>query len=191
MAKEKKDTRARNWMFIVYPDSAPENWRDILSEMHVPWIESPLHDKDTDEHGELKKPHWHIILLFPGNKSYSQIREITLSLNAPNPQKIANIKGMVRYLAHLDEKDKYAYNKADIKGYCGADPELYLRATFGERYELIREMKEYVKQNEIIEFADLFEYAAEERFDDWFPLLCDNSTFIMSNYIKSIRHRKK
>ncbi|RJG57409.1 replication protein, partial [Streptococcus pyogenes] len=23
------------------------------------------------------------------------------------------------------------------------------------------------------------------------PLLCDNSTFIMSNYIKSIRHRKK
>ncbi|MGZ9475178.1 replication protein, partial [Staphylococcus epidermidis] len=29
------------------------------------------------------------------------------------------------------------------------------------------------------------------RFDDWFPLLCDNSTFIMSNYIKSIRHRKK
>ena len=33
------------------------------------------------------------------------------------------------------------------------------------------------------------DYAMENRFDDWFPLLCDNSAFIMNNYIKSIRHR--
>jgi len=28
-----------------------------------------------------------------------------------------------------------------------------------------------------------------ERFDDWFPLLCDNSAYIMDSYIKSNRHR--
>ena len=26
----KPDVRARAWTFIVYPESAPENWRDVL-----------------------------------------------------------------------------------------------------------------------------------------------------------------
>ncbi|WP_425423122.1 Rep family protein, partial [Segetibacter koreensis] len=26
---EKRDTRTRNWTFFVYPESAPENWRDV------------------------------------------------------------------------------------------------------------------------------------------------------------------
>ena len=42
-----KDGRARAWTFLVYPDSAPENWRDILdTTVCVPWVESPLHDPD-------------------------------------------------------------------------------------------------------------------------------------------------
>ncbi|MEL1068170.1 Rep family protein, partial [Campylobacter coli] len=69
---EKRDTRTRNWTFFVYPESAPENWRDVLNEMHIPWIESPLHDKDVDSNGELEKAHWHILILFASKKSYEQ-----------------------------------------------------------------------------------------------------------------------
>ncbi|WP_225354628.1 Rep family protein, partial [Ligilactobacillus murinus] len=58
----KKDDRARTWTFIVYPESAPENWRDLLDEYHVPWVESPLHDKDINPDGTVKKAHWHVIL---------------------------------------------------------------------------------------------------------------------------------
>lgn len=29
---QKQDGRVRNWSWIVYPDSAPENWRSILDE---------------------------------------------------------------------------------------------------------------------------------------------------------------
>ena len=58
-----KDTRARNWSWIVYPESAPENWRTLLDEMGEKWIESPLHDKDVNETtNEIKKAHWHIII---------------------------------------------------------------------------------------------------------------------------------
>ncbi|MDU7039740.1 MAG: Rep family protein, partial [Lactococcus lactis] len=63
MAK-KKDTRTRNWTFFVYPESAPSNWREILDSYHVPWIESPLHDKDVNSDGEIKKAHWHVLLMF-------------------------------------------------------------------------------------------------------------------------------
>ncbi|KAA9252434.1 Rep family protein, partial [Streptococcus anginosus] len=55
---QKQDGRVRNWSWIVYPDSAPENWRSILDETGEKWIESPLHDKDINETtNEIKKPH--------------------------------------------------------------------------------------------------------------------------------------
>ena len=37
---KKVDNRARNWSLVVYPESAPENWRDILDDYHIPWVES-------------------------------------------------------------------------------------------------------------------------------------------------------
>ena len=63
------------------------------------------HDKDVNPDGEIKKPHWHVMIMFSNNKSYNQIREITMKLRSPNPQKVANVKGMVRYFAHLDNPE--------------------------------------------------------------------------------------
>ena len=37
-----KIIKGRDWAFIVYPESAPENWREILDETHMRWIESPF-----------------------------------------------------------------------------------------------------------------------------------------------------
>lgn len=187
--RKKKDERTRNWTFVVYPESAPENWRDIIDELHVPWVESPLHDKDVNPDGEIKKPHWHIALMFSSNKSYDQIREITMKLRAPNPQKVANAKGLVRYFAHMDNPEKYQYSKTDIIAHAGAEIASYLAVTTAERYDLIREMMAFVKENDIVEIKDLLDYAMDERFEDWFPLLCDNSAYIMDSYIKSNRHK--
>ena len=109
MAKNKKDVRARTWTFILYPESAPENWRYILDGYHIPWVESPLHDKDVNPDGTVKKAHRHIILLFDGKKSFEQVKDITDALNAPIPQKTANTKGLVRYLIHMDNPEKQAF----------------------------------------------------------------------------------
>ncbi|MGL5934083.1 MAG: Rep family protein, partial [Cetobacterium sp.] len=50
--------RTRNWSFIVYPDSAPKNWVEIIQEERVPFVVSPIHDSDVNElTGELKKAH--------------------------------------------------------------------------------------------------------------------------------------
>ncbi|MEK4419188.1 replication protein [Bacillus sp. FSL K6-0268] len=183
-----KDERTRNWTFIVYPESAPENWREIINDLHTPWIESPLHDKDINPDGEIKKPHWHVMMMFSNKKSYEQVREITFQLRSPNPQKVANPKGMVRYFLHLDNPEKFQYSKGSLVAHCGADFAQYLAVSKGERYELIREMMEFVNANRIIEMKDLLDYAMDKRFDDWFPLLCDNSAYIMESYIKSTRH---
>ena len=49
--------RARNFATIIYPESAPNDFLLILKDFKVNFFLSPLHDKDCDIHGELKKPH--------------------------------------------------------------------------------------------------------------------------------------
>ena len=188
---EKKDTRCRNWTIVIYPESAPDNWRDFLDEEHIEWVESPLHDKDINANGEYKKAHYHILLLFGGVKSYEQVVEFVKPLNCPIPTRCHNAKALVRYMAHLDNPDKAQYKVTDIKSHGGVDIAELLRPSSSERYFIIKEMLEFVKSFSITEFQDLVDYAFTNRFDDWFPLLCDNSSFILVNYIKSLRHRNK
>lgn len=183
--------RTRTWTFILYPESAPQNWRDILNDLFIEWVESPLHDKDVNADGEMKKPHWHILLIFPSVKSYEQVVEITDMLNAPAPQKAMSAKGVVRYMLHLDNPEKYQYDKSEIKAYGGVDVKELLRPTSSDRYELIKEMIIFIRENDITEMKDLLDYAIMERFEDWFPLLSDNSAYIIGQYIKSNRHGKR
>lgn len=184
-----KDERTRNWAFILYPDSAPPDWRDRLDSLHIQWIESPLHDADQNADESQKKPHWHILLLFDGNKSFDQVCSITTMLNAPIPQKCANAKGMVRYMIHLDNPEKHQYSREEIIGHGGADVAEYLRPTSGSRYEMLREMTQFIRDKNIVEYSDFIDYVIEERYDDWFPLLADNSTIYISTYITSRRNK--
>lgn len=183
------NNRTRNWSFIVYPDSAPDNWREILDDEHIEWVESPLHDKDVNATGEVKKAHWHVLVLFDGVKSYEQILQLTSRVGATVPQKVSSAKGLVRYMAHLDNPEKYQYDKSGIVGHGGVDVAELLKPTSSARYVLIREMSEYIKQANVKEYEDLWYYAMENRFDDWFPLLCDSATYCLNALIKSRRHR--
>lgn len=191
MASEKTrgSDRTRNWTVVVYPESAPENWREYLDDLHIEWVESPLHEFDSNATGEVKKPHWHVLLMFGGVKSYEQVMEVIQPLRCPIPQRCHNAKAMVRYMAHLDNPEKHQYSVSDIVAHGGVDISELLRPSSSERYALIREMVAFVKENGITEFQDLMDYASMERFDDWFPLLCDNSAYVVGNYIKSQRHR--
>lgn len=191
MAEQKKDERTRNWTFIVYPESAPENWIEILSEEQVPFVISPLHDKDVNADGELKKPHWHVMLMFSGKKSLTQIQKITEKINSPMPQKVNDTKAMARYFLHLDNPEKWRYSKEDLKVYGGIDIEKYLTSVSeqkNERYDGIRDMCKFIDDHGIIEFSDLMAYAMDNRAD-WFELLCDNSAYVIGLYIKSRRHK--
>ena len=114
--------------FCGISESAPEGWQDVLDEQHIQWVESPLHDKDMNADGTPKKPHWHILLLFDGKKSYEQVKELTDKLHATIPQKCASAKGLVRYMAHLDNPEKVQYDKGAIIGHGGIDVAEYLKA---------------------------------------------------------------
>lgn len=188
MAKE--TARTRNWTFIVYPESAPENWRQILDDLHLEWVESPLHDLDLNATGEKKKDHYHILILFNGNKTYQQVIDMISPLNATIPQQCHNAKSLVRYMAHLDNPEKYQYSPSDIISHGGVEIADLLKPTASEKYTIVKEMIQYVKENRVTEFQDLVDYAMANRSDDWFPVICDGSTFVLNSYLKSARHRR-
>lgn len=184
-----KETRTRTWTIVVYPDSAPENWRDLIDEQHIGWVESPLHEFDTNPTGEVKKAHWHVLLCFGAVKAYEQVLEFVKPLNCPIPQRVHDAKAMVRYMLHLDNPDKYQYSKDDLVAHGGVDLAELLRPSASERYTIIAEMIDWCKDNRISEFQDLVDEARVNSIDRWFPLLCDSASFVMREYIKSSRHR--
>ncbi|MGZ7412941.1 Rep family protein, partial [Streptococcus pyogenes] len=84
--ENKKNSRGRNWTFVLYPESAKAEWLEYLKELHIQFVVSPLHDRDTDTEDRMKKEHYHILVMYEGNKSYEQIKIITEELNATIPQ---------------------------------------------------------------------------------------------------------
>lgn len=183
-------SRNRGFAFVLYPESAPENWRSIIDDFHVAWAESPLHAFDVDPGtGELKKPHWHICLNFDSVKSLDQVKKLIASLNGTIPIPLNSVRGMIRYFAHLDNPEKYQYPIDQIIGHGGMDVQDLLRLSASARYAVIRKMCDYVRESNITEFYQLMDYAMAEKFEEWFPLLCDNSAYVVNQYIKSNRER--
>lgn len=192
MADKKKETRARGFAFVLYPESAPEHWRSIIDDFHIAWAESPLHCFDVDPGtNQLKKPHWHIILSFDSLKSIDQVKELIKPLNCTIPIKLNSIKGMIRYFCHLDNPEKYQYPIDQIIGHGGIDIQDILKPSASERYILIKEMCQFVADNDITEFYQIMDIAMTDQMEKWFPLLCDNSAYVVNQYIKSNRERVK
>lgn len=185
----KKGERTRNWTFLVYPESAVEDWKEKLDSHHIAWVESPLHDKDINADGTEKKPHWHIILLYDSIKTYEQVARVSAGICGTIPQQVASVQALVRYLSHMDNPDKAQYNPADIIAHGGADLQALLSPTKAQRYKYINDMMAWCTENNIIEFEDLMQYARSEHMEDWFPLLCDSCTYVMTAFLKSRRHR--
>lgn len=184
MATEKtRDLRQRNFCTEVYPESASEDWQDKLASLCIPAFISPLHCDDKNPNGEPKKAHYHIILMFEGKKSLDQVREVISTFGGVGCQGINSIRGYARYLCHLDNPEKAQYKPEDVRSFGGAD---YI-ATIGlptDKYKAIREMKQFIEDNDIYAYCDLFDYACDER-PDWFRTLCDNGTVVIKEYLKS------
>jgi hypothetical protein len=180
-----KNTRTRNWTIVVYPDSAPENWLQILNSWNIQYVVSPLHDSDKNGAEEEKKPHFHVLLLLGGVKSFDQIKELVKPLNCPIPQKVHSTKSLVRYFLHLDHPDKFQYKKEQLISYGGVDISDLLRPSSSERYSLMADMISFIDDNEITEFSQIVTYSSKFEKETWFPLLCDSGSYFISLYIKS------
>lgn len=106
------NTKNRHWTFIVYPESIKDNWIQVLIETGLPFAISPLHDKDLNADGTIKKPHYHVILTYDGPTTYKSVNEnICQIIGSTIPKRVLSLRGIYRYLTHEDNPEKYHYNR--------------------------------------------------------------------------------
>jgi len=177
--------RTRNFATVIYPESAPQNWQEILAEQFIPAFISPLHDKDVNPSGEPKKAHYHVMLMFDSVKTKEQATAVFEMIGGVGCEVVLSVRGYARYLCHLDNPEKFQYAQEDVRSLCGAD----YPGTIGlviDKYKAIGEMIDYCREQGIYSYSALLEYSRAERFD-WFRVLCDNGTVVMKEYLKSRR----
>lgn len=177
---------SRLWATIVYPDSAPADWINILKDTLIPCYVSPLHDKDhfSDEREEeLKKPHYHIFLIFPGQRTRKIVRGIVELFAGVGAERVLHKVNYVKYLTHSNAPEKHQYDPSEVQVFNGAMPYEELIQDGNSVYELVGEMIEWCSTNTYY-FADLVDYSRVNRYD-WFKVLCDRNSALIWQYIKS------
>lgn len=182
-ASNKGAKRTRNFASVVYPESAPENWQDILGEQFVPSFISPLHDKDINPTGEAKKPHYHVLIMFDNVKTTEQAKELFDKISGVGCESVQSLRGYSRYLCHLDNPEKFQYNIDDVKSLCGAD---YV-GTIGlaiDKLKALDEMMEFCDKYNVVSFYALSKYASAQR-SDWARVLKESGSLYMREYLKS------
>ena len=183
MAVKPKDERKRNFACVIYPESAPDNLIDIIAHLYVPCILSPLHDRDIDPDGNPKKPHYHFMVCFEGNKSQRQAEEVFAAVHGVGMPEVRSVRAMARYFCHLDNPEKAQYNTNDVHTFGGLDY-MAIIGSAADKYIAVREMIKFCNDYKIYAYSELLEYAAEFR-QDWFRMLCDSCTMVIKEYLKS------
>lgn len=187
MANINQSTKKRNWAFVVYPESAPENWLDLLGQTGLPVALSPLHDKDKNPDDTEKKPHWHAIVCYGGPTSYNVVKRLTDQLNAPIPQALEAVRGYYRYLTHKDNPEKYQYSERDIKTLNGFNISDFVELTKSEVLKIKRDLLDLIRKEKIYEYSQLLDYLESSSLITELEVACNN-TFMLTAYLSSRRH---
>lgn len=186
MSTSKKNLRNRNYATIVYPDSAPSNWVEILRDMHIPALISPIHNQDVAPDGSLKKEHFHVLIMYTSLKSRQQAQECFQLIGGVGIESVDSLPHYARYLIHLEDSDKAQYNAADVIAVSGADYAAVAHLS-DDTTSVMRDIFAYISNNQLTSFAHFIDICAANN-DIWFrTLISHNYCNIIINYMKSIQ----
>lgn len=182
--------KKRNWAFVLYPESAPSDWREQLALSGLMGAISPLHDKDVDPTGEPKKAHYHVILVYGAPTTYNNVKAFTDKLNQPIPQALEQVRGYYRYLTHKDNPDKYQYADSEIVTFNGFDIADFTEISKSEITQMKFKLLTLMRELNFTEYFELVEYVQDNLDMTHFDVVSSHTIFF-NGYLKSVRHGRK
>ena len=180
-------TKKRNWTFVLYPESAPNDWKDILIKTGLPIAISPLHDKDINPDGEPKKAHYHVVLCYNNTVSGRVVKSLVDELNQPMPQPIDSVRGLYRYFTHKDNPEKAQYKEKDIINLNGFDIADFSDLSAREVQQVREELTKLIREAEIFEYSDFIDIVYALKRPDY-SLVASTNTILFNTYISSRRN---
>lgn len=173
---------------MMYQDSFNPNFYNVLVETKEKAF-YVYHSKDILESGELKKPHYHVLVMFENSRSISTAEKIAKECGCAN-NKIEIIQktyAYARYLCHLDQPDKYLYKINEVVNLNGADYKEFILSKVSKKNNKIRVIKEisdFIRKNSIDFYSDFVDYCCMYN-DEWLEFLTTYSGRWIKEYIKS------
>lgn len=162
--------RSRTFALELYPE---DDVHCVILDYIMAYFDYAyiLHDKDSfdsdifDENGnllhksgDLKKPHWHVIICFKNQRSVqSLLDELRL-----DHIETCNFYAYCRYLIHLDSPQKFQYKSSDIKTNIELRVRNALSLNYNSNEQDCRILLDYIlniKKDTITTFQDLTLYA--------------------------------
>lgn len=185
-----KNVKARYWATVGYPESLPIDYLEKLRETGLQIAISPLHDKDLNPTGEIKKEHYHLIFAYEGPTTYNNVKSLCESFNMTIPIKLESVRGMYRYHLHLDNSEKFQYDDRDRILINGFDSSLVNELTKTEVNKYKKEILAFIEDNDILEYCDLVTTLLN---NDMINLVdvATSHTMLFNTFICSRRNKKK
>lgn len=200
--------RTRNFATLVYPSkkylesigseydgfdgygSPPDHWRDIIADLHIPVMISPLHGSCKNPDGTIKKPHWHVLFMFENMKDWEkQVKPIFESFGGVGREQVNSVRGYARYLCHLDNIEKQQYSPDEIVCYGGADYNAIVHLPTDD-IKMLKDLFIYIRVNQIYSFSELLDICSINN-PDWFCMISMSRAYIVDKYIKSLAWEKQ
>ncbi|MDG0826458.1 replication protein [Staphylococcus equorum] len=164
--------KARYFTFLLYPESIPENWKMQLELIGIPMAISPLHDRDKSnvEGQEYKKAHYHVIYVAANPVTSHSVRmRIQRALGKESVAKVQIIKQSMEniylYLTHESKdaiaKNKYKYDKKDIKLLNNFDIERYVVLDVEDKDEMLNDVCDMIDDHGLANIRELRRFVKE------------------------------
>lgn len=182
-----EDQRSSKWAFLIYKDCAPEDYKQALDQLHIPYVLSPWHDKDVNSATrDLKKCHKHGCFYFDSLKSYSQVSELVHeALRAPaHVEVVQSPKGMYDYFIHSDNPEKTQYELEDIESGCGFNLTKFLQDQDADT--VLSKVLDLIEEKNITEFRSLVNIVRDKDMHLLSPVT--TRSFFFSKYLDSKRN---
>ena len=177
----------RYFQFLVYPDSAPENWLQILNDTLGMYAVSPRHEPDDGD----SKRHFHVIYKHGNPISLETAKRFIPDQIPANGyfEPVLHPGNAQRYLIHLDqpEKQQFAGGQGCISVLNGFPLDLTRELSKVERQIVRARVFEWIRDNGINEYSKLLDSLDVLGDPDMFDYAF-NHTIAFNAYLKSRRH---
>lgn len=160
MAKDK----ARYFTFLLYPDSVPEDWKNKLEQIGLPMAISPLHDRDFNADGTIKKPHWHVIYIAANPVTAESVRlKIKRNLGDKSVALVQIIATTVEntylYFTHESQdaiaKNKTLYSSKDIQLLNNFDIDRYIVLDVEDKDDILNDVCDLIDEQGLANIREL------------------------------------
>lgn len=192
--------RARAWWGVLYPESAPDNWRQMIADDLVETLISPLHDKDVLPDGTAKKAHYHVLVSFKNPTTRENAAEtmkrwgVVVQEHWPKPGepdsfKVKDYRQAARYLCHLDQADKHRYNVADVTSIGAIDYQTLVMSTLDED-ELLDEVFEAMDTYCLDSYPKVVRFTKAQH-PEWKCVVYRKYSRAIAEYAKGLHYEEK